>query len=166
MRWLAVIALEVVLDNELPVGVYRKSFAMRHAGVGDAMHAQIGSKARDDVVEARCGLVGKAHENQSLDDPEAARLESVVRRGRKSSAILGAVLRLPSAHMSNRDSGTSIAGVVACWLQQHTAAAVTANVVVGMNRVPSFPDEDDRFTGEFEQQVVALGSGSAKRGPP
>ena len=69
VRGLAVIALHVVLDGELPIGADLEAFAVRHLGLRPAVSARrLGERTRG-VIQGR-RLRGKAYEDQSFQDPD------------------------------------------------------------------------------------------------
>ena len=71
------IALEVVLDGELPVRLHRKDLAMCQARVCKAVRAQKRPQVPGDRVDVGCGTLRQTDENESLDDLYVTGLEPV-----------------------------------------------------------------------------------------
>ena len=88
VRRLAVVALHVVLDGELPVGLDRIHVSLRNLRFGPAVHA---GGARQRLL--RRGEVerplGKGREDQALDDPHREGLEASRRAIERLGHLLG-----------------------------------------------------------------------------
>ena len=149
----AVVALAVVLHDELPVALLDEVDLVRDLRPPQRVGRQVGLDARRDVVEVGRGLVGEADEHEAADvadvdrlEPEAAAVERgrlVVRVQQPPVDVVGPVV--VRAH----EVADAAAGVV-----EDPRPAVPADVVEGAHLLVVVADDDHRGRADLHGDEV------------
>ena len=154
MRAVAVVALTVVLHDELPVALFDEVDLVGDLRVLQVVVGEVRLDDADDFLEVRRRLLGGADEDEPADGADVERLEpelSAVERRRlgvgEGEAAVGAVGPLVVGADQVADGPAR--------LLQQARAAVAAHIVEGLHLLVVVPEDDHGDGAEVDRDEVA-----------
>lgn len=151
----AVVALGVVLDDGLPVGLDVVLDQFAAAEVGQVVALEVGGHVVEDIEE-RGGIVAEVDIDEALpgrdvDFDQAPFVEiEVLEHIGVAGFVKGAIEIVDPGVVGALEAGDLAAAIL-----DEGGAAVTAEVEEGVDGVVLVADDDDVFAGEFGQEVFA-----------
>ena len=156
VRTVAVVALAVVLDHQLPVGLLAHGALHRDLGVLHVVRLHVVSQGREELVDGR-RIVRQADEDEAAGGLAVHRLEVVVGQleafthlgaGEQQAAVQLVGPLVVGAHQF---------GDLALVADAQARTAMAADVVEGMDLTFGAADDDDRVVADLHGEEVALG---------
>ena len=108
----AVVALQIVFDQELPVPRHREDLPVRDLGASDTMKIQKGQKRRHHLIELWRVTVAETDKDKAFDYPQVAGVQTMssgVEPGRHLPRVAEATIEAVSPRMIRTDEALDMA---------------------------------------------------------
>ena len=156
----AVVALAVVLDHQLPVGGFADGGLHRHLGVLHVVRLHVVLERRQEVVDGR-RVLRQADEDVAAGGLHLDRLQAVLLHV-EVGAHLGAGEQQAAIQLVGPlVVGADQLGHLAFLAHAQARAAVPADIVEGMHLAFGATDHQDRVLADLQGEEIALGGNLA-----
>ncbi|MNZ27448.1 hypothetical protein D3C78_446670 [compost metagenome] len=156
VRTVAVVALAVVLEHQLPVGFFHQGGLHRHLGVLHVVGLHVMGQGGEEVVDRR-RVLGQRDEDIAAGGLHVDRLEAVLLHVEVGAHFGAGEQQAAIQFVGPLVVGADQLGDLALFADAQARATVAADVVEGMDLALGTTDDDDRVVADLQGQVVALG---------